>query len=69
LLDSTYDANDVYIDGQGWFIFGGENGHATSQKLVGIDSKWEEGPNVLAKNISKQCVVKVNQRHFLVSLK
>jgi len=55
-------ASDVYIEGQGWFLFGGYNNYLeTSQKLVGIDSKWEEGPTVLAKNIYDQCAVKVNK--------
>jgi len=57
-LAPTRFASDVYIDGQGWFIFGG-NDLETSQKLVGIDSKWEEGPRVIAKGIYDQCAVKV----------
>jgi len=59
-LASTRYASDVFVEGQGWFIFGGYNNNLeTSQKLVGIDSKWEEGPPVIAKNISGQCAVKV----------
>jgi len=59
-LATAYGASSVYIDGQGWFIFGGTyNDLETSQKLVGIDSKWGEGPPVIAKYIYGQCVVKV----------
>lgn len=59
MLALTRDASDTYIEGQGWFIFGGAKNLGTSQKLAGIDSKWEEGPPVIAKNISYQCAVKV----------
>jgi len=60
LLASTRHASDVYIKGQGWFLFGGfENDLKTSQKLVGIDSKWEQGPPVIAQGIYGQCAVKV----------
>jgi len=52
-------ASNVYIEDQGWFIFGGFNDLETSQRLVGIDSKWQEGPQVIAINIWSQCVVKV----------
>jgi len=57
-LAGTSDASDVYIEGHGWFIFGG-NSLATSQKLVGIDSKWEQGPPVITTDIYGQCAVKV----------
>jgi len=55
LLAATIYASDVYIEGHGWFIFGG----AASQKLFGIDSKWEQGPPVFTTYISGQCAVKV----------
>jgi len=58
-LASAYTATDVYIKSQGWFIFGGSNNLKTSQKLVGIDSKWEEGPPAIGENIVGQCAVKV----------
>jgi len=58
LLAPAYQASDVYIEGQGWFIFGG-NLLETSQKLAGIDSKWQQGPPVIASNIWGQCAVKV----------
>jgi len=69
-LTSTEYASDVYIKGQGWFLFGG-NDLGTSQKLVGIGSKWEQGPPVIAKNIrvNGQCAVKVIQWHFYSHLK
>jgi len=60
LLASATHASSVYVEGQGWFIFGGSNNLETSQKLVGIDSQWEEGPDVITKNIIFQCSVKVN---------
>jgi len=52
-------ASAIQIEGQGWFIFGGSNDLETSQKLVDIDAKWEEGPAVLHKRVIYQCVVKV----------
>jgi len=57
-LAGTGYASDVYIEGQGWFLFSG-NDLETSQKLPGINSNWEEGPPVIAKNIRGQCAVKV----------
>jgi len=59
-LAAVYLASDVYIIGQGWFLFGGYNNYLeTSQKLVGIDSKWEQGPPVISQRITGQCAVKV----------
>jgi len=59
-LAPAFLSSDVYIKGQGWFIFGG-NHLETSQKLVGIDSIWEQGPPVIARYIEGQCAVKVYQ--------
>jgi len=60
LLAPAYHSSDVYIEGHGWFIFGGYTNYLeTSQKLVGIDSKWEQGPPVIAPGIEGQCAVKV----------
>jgi len=59
-LATAFLSSDVYIESQGWFIFGGRNDLETSQKLVGVDSKWEKGPDNIAKNIEGQCAVKVN---------
>jgi len=65
LLASTRYASDVFVEGQGWFIFGGRyNNLETSQKLVGIDTKWEEGPPVIATYIYGQCAIKVIELHF-----
>jgi len=61
LLAPISGASDVYIKGQGWFIFGGLNNLETSQKLVGIDSKWQQGPPVITTYIYGQCAVKVIQ--------
>jgi len=57
---TAFRSSDVYIESQGWFIFGGLSDLETSQKLVGVDSKWEKGPDNIAKNIQGQCVVKVD---------
>jgi len=57
-LAGTFYASDVYIEGQGWFLFGG-NDLETSQKLVGTDYNWEQGPPVNVSNIWGQCAVKV----------
>jgi len=62
-LASVYLAPDIYIEGLGWFLFGG-NYFETSQKLVGIDAIWEQGPPVIARYIEGQCAVKVFQWHF-----
>jgi len=58
LLAITFGASDAYVEGQGWFLFGG-NELETSQKLVGIDSSWEQGPKVNAIKVQGQCAVKV----------
>jgi len=66
LLSPATFASNVYIEGQGWFIFGGTNTLETSQKLVGINSEWEVGPPAISRNIWNQCAVKVNYyRHFV----
>jgi len=60
LLAPVFLASSVQIKGQGWFLFGGRQSNLeTSQKLVGIDSKWEAGPPVIEKSIEGQCAVKV----------
>jgi len=60
LLNGTFDASSVSVEGVGWFIFGG-NQLKTSQKLVGIDSKWEVGPPVQSVGIWRQCAVQVKR--------
>jgi len=57
-------ASSVYMEARGWFLFGGTNDLETSQKLVGIDSYWETGPPVMAKNIEFQCTVKVRYSKY-----
>jgi len=59
LATSSY-ASDVYIEGQGWFIFGWADHLETSQKLVDLESKWVEGPDIIAKKLNHQCAVKVS---------
>ena len=51
-------ASSVHIPDKGWFLFGG-NSLNTSQKLMNIDSNWEEGPEVQTVNQIHQCAVQV----------
>jgi len=60
LIGAVDDSSSVNIEGQGWYLFGGfRNNLKTSQKLESLDSTWEEGPDVLEKDIDGQCVVQV----------
>jgi len=63
LLSTISHASDVFIESQGWFLFGG-NSLPISQKLSGFDLKWQDGPAVINKNIVGQCVVEVKPLMF-----
>jgi len=58
LIAPTVYASSVYIEGKGWYLFGG-NRLKTSQKLESLDSTWKEGPAVKEKGIFGQCIVQV----------
>jgi len=69
LIETAYDASSVHIDGKGWYLFGGVGNFLnTSQKLESLDSTWKEGPAVLEKGISGQCVVQVIISNLLLDI-
>jgi hypothetical protein len=57
-MAETVGASSVHIPDKGWFLFGG-NSLNTSQKLMNIDSNWEQGPEVQTVNQYGQCAVQV----------
>ncbi len=59
-MAKTYGASSVLMPDQGWFLFGG-NELNTSQKLMNIDSKWEEGLKIPFLGIIYHCVVQVRK--------
>ncbi len=58
LMVETIGASSVHIPDKGWFLFGGNNLN-TSQKLMDLDSNWEEGPEVQTVKQDEQCTVQV----------
>ncbi len=57
-MADTASASSVRIPEKGWFLFGG-NSLNRSQKLMDLDSNWEEGPEVQTANQQYQCAVQV----------
>ncbi len=65
-MAETAGASSVHIPDKGWFLFGG-NSLNTSQKLMNIDSNWEQGPEVQTVNQYGQCAVQVKIDQLKIS--
>ena len=62
LLEKTYKASSVLVPNHGWHIFGGAHAKelTKAQKLVNLESGWEEGPELYnGGDMSGLCSVQV----------